>query len=43
LCHDAMLNHGPIGRYRVKEVVCKECNTRQKRSYVVSLFDVFAI
>jgi len=32
MCHDAASDHGPIGRYRVKEVVCKECNTRQKRS-----------
>lgn len=32
MCHDAVSDHGPIGRYRVKEVVCKECNTRQIRS-----------
>jgi len=32
LCHDAISLHGPIGKYRVKKVVCKECNTRQKRS-----------
>jgi len=32
LCHDKISDHGPIGTYRVKEVVCKECNTRQKRS-----------
>jgi len=34
VCHDEMTpeNHPPMDRYKVREVVCKECNTRQTRS-----------
>lgn len=31
VCHDEMTNlaHGPMDRFAVKEIICKECNTRQ--------------
>jgi len=32
VCHDEMTSHsacGPMDRFAVKEIVCKECNTRQ--------------
>jgi len=34
VCHDEMTNlaHGPMDRFQVREIVCKECGTRQPRS-----------
>mmetsp|Transcript_23919 Transcript_23919/g.43259 ORF Transcript_23919/g.43259 Transcript_23919/m.43259 type:complete len:186 (-) Transcript_23919:2400-2957(-) len=39
VCHDDMTDaqghgHGPLDRYAIREVICKECNTRQPASYV---------
>lgn len=35
VCHDELSappGHGPMDRFAIKEVVCKECNTRQPKS-----------
>mmetsp|Transcript_19118 Transcript_19118/g.28561 ORF Transcript_19118/g.28561 Transcript_19118/m.28561 type:complete len:325 (-) Transcript_19118:3-977(-) len=34
ICHDEMTpsGHGPMDRFAIREVVCKECNTRQPTS-----------
>eukprot|EP00586_Coscinodiscus_wailesii_P002066 CAMPEP_0172485424 /NCGR_PEP_ID=MMETSP1066-20121228/13481_1 /TAXON_ID=671091 /ORGANISM="Coscinodiscus wailesii, Strain CCMP2513" /LENGTH=371 /DNA_ID=CAMNT_0013250705 /DNA_START=106 /DNA_END=1221 /DNA_ORIENTATION=- len=34
VCHDEMSppGHGPMDRFAIKEIICKECNTRQETS-----------
>lgn len=37
ICHDELspTGHPPMNRFLVREVVCKNCNTRQQASYVL--------
>ena len=45
VCHDEMTpfpGHGPMDRFKIKEVVCKDCNTRQSKSYVTKVIFILS-
>lgn len=40
ICHDELspAGHGPMNRFMIREVVCKNCNTRQPATYVLYIY-----